>query len=125
MELVTTPAAPAAVGPYSQAIKAGGFLFCSGQLGIDPATGKLASEDAAGQARQALKNITAVLAEECLGLCDVIKTTIFLPSLDDFAAVNETYAHCFRTHKPARSTVAVAALPLKAKIEIECVAELN
>jgi len=124
MEIIATPAAPAAIGPYSQAIKSCGFLFCSGQLGIDPATGALVSEDCAAQARRALENIGAILAEECLGFSDVIKTTIFLTSMEDFASVNEVYAACFGQHKPARSTVAVASLPKGAKIEIECVAEL-
>ncbi|HEX7510958.1 MAG TPA: RidA family protein [Chitinivibrionales bacterium] len=125
MEIITTPAAPAAIGPYSQAIKSCHFLFCSGQLGVDPANGALVSEDCAGQTRQALKNIAAILAAETLGFVDVVKTTIFLTSMDDFASVNEIYAEIFGQHKPARSTVAVAELPRQAKVEIECIAELS
>ena len=111
MEIVTTPAAPAAIGPYSQAVKSCGFLFCSGQLGLDPATGNLVSGDTASQARRALENIGAVLAEESLSFSDVIKTTIYLISMDDFVKVNDIYAEIFGQHKPARSTVAVAGLP--------------
>ncbi|HAJ78343.1 MAG TPA: hypothetical protein DCO75_01105 [Fibrobacteres bacterium] len=125
MDILSTPAAPKAVGPYSQAIKACGFLFCSGQIGIDPVTNKLAAEDTKTQTEQILKNILAILAQESLNLSDVVKTTIFLESLDDFQIINDTYAKYFGCHKPARSTVQVAALPLKAKIEIECIAELG
>lgn len=125
MEIISTPSAPEAIGPYSQAIRTCGYLFCSGQLGINPETGALASEDCAGQMRQVLKNISAILAEENLTLSDVVKTTIFLTSLDDFAIVNDLYAQAFGRHKPARSTVQVAALPKQAKIEIECIAELG
>ena len=125
METISTPNAPAAIGPYSQAIQSGDFIFCSGQLGIDPATGKLISDDITAQAEQVLKNIAAILAASNRTLTDVVKTTIFLASLDDFKTVNEIYARHFGDHKPARSTVQVAALPLKAKIEIECIARMS
>jgi 2-iminobutanoate/2-iminopropanoate deaminase len=122
MEIINSPAAPAAIGPYSQAIKSGGFLFCSGQLGIDPATGKLASAEAAGQAEQIFANIRAVLAVASVDLASVVKTTVYLVTLDDFKAVNEVYAREFGGHKPARSTIGVAALPLGSRVEIECIA---
>jgi len=122
MEIINSPAAPAAIGPYSQAIKSGGFLFCSGQLGIDPATGKLASAEAAGQAEQIFANIRAVLAVASVDLASIVKTTVYLVTLDDFKAVNEVYAREFGGHKPARSTIGVAALPLGSRVEIECIA---
>jgi 2-iminobutanoate/2-iminopropanoate deaminase len=122
MEIISSAQAPAAVGPYSQAIKSNGLLFCSGQLGIDPATGKLASGEVAGQAAQVFRNVRAVLAAASLDLSAVVKVTVFLVSLDDFTVVNELYAAEFGGHKPARSTVGVAALPLGALVEIECIA---
>ena len=125
MEVINSPNAPAAIGPYSQAIKSGGLLFCSGQLGIDPAVGKLVSADVAGQAAQVFRNIRAVLAAASIDLSAVVKTTVFLASLDDFTIVNEHYAREFGGRKPARSTVQVAALPLGALVEIECIAEIT
>ena len=125
METVTTSNAPAAIGPYAQATVSAGFLFCSGQLGIDPATGALVADDTAAQAEQLLRNLRAILVAKSLTMADVVKTTIFLVSLADFKTVNEIYARAFNGHKPARSTAQVAALPLGAKIEIEFVAEVK
>jgi len=118
---VATRQAPDAVGPYAQALRAGGWVFCSGQLGLDPAGGPLPAETAA-QARQALANLRAVLAAAGCGLESVVKTTVFLTDLADFAAVNAVYAEAFGAHRPARSCVQVSALPRGAKVEIEAVA---
>ncbi len=125
MHIVETDRAPKAIGPYSQAVKAGGFVFCAGQIGIDPATGKLAGADVQTQARQALANIRNVLAAAGLHLGHVVKTTVFLASMDDFPVINGIYAQEFGIHKPARSTVQAARLPLGALVEIECIAELG
>lgn len=126
MELINNAAnVPSAVGPYSQAVKQGDFLFCSGQIPIDPATGKIDATDIEGQARQVLSNITAMLASQGLSMQHVVKATVFLTSMADFPKVNPLYAEAFGTHKPARSTIAVAALPLGALIEIEVIASLR
>lgn len=114
--------APAPIGPYSQAVRAGSELFCSGQIALDPASGQLVGEDAAAQARQALQNLGAVLQAGGMTYADVVKTTIFLIDMQDFAAVNDAYAASFEGAKPARSTVAVAALPKGARVEIEAIA---
>lgn len=125
MELINDlPQVPAAVGPYSQAVRAGGFLFCSGQIPIDPATGKIEAADIEGQTRQVLANLGALLAGQGLELRHVVKATVFLQNLADFPKVNALYAAAFAGHKPARSTVQVAGLPLGALVEIEVVAEL-
>jgi len=122
-ETVQTAAAPAAIGPYAQAVAVGPYLFCSGQIALDPATGALVEGDAAVQAAQALANLRAVLAAAGLGLADVVKTTLFLVSMDDFAAVNAAYAAAFGAGPyPARTTVAVAALPRGARVEIDAIA---
>lgn len=118
---VSTSGAPAALGPYSQAIKAGNLLFCSGQVGIDPASGELA-EGIEAQTRQALANLTAVLQAGGSGMDRVVKTTIFLASMGDFAAVNALYGEMFADAPPARSTFQVAALPRNALIEIDMIA---
>jgi len=120
-EQVQTDGAPPAVGPYSQAIRGGGFVFAAGQVGIDPQTKQLAAGVAA-QAERAIGNLNAVLAAAGSSLDRVVKTTIFLRDIADFGAVNEVYARHFGPPYPARSTVAVAALPLGAAVEIECVA---
>lgn len=120
-EVIATADAPAAIGPYSQAIKAGGFVFTAGQLGLDPATGKLA-EGVEAQTRQALANLKAILAAAGSSPAQVVKTTIFLADLADFAKVNAIYAEVFDAAPPARSTVQVAALPSSARVEIEAVA---
>ena len=119
--IIQTPKAPAAIGPYSQAIQANGFLFTSGQLGIDPASGTL-PPDIAGQTKQSLQNLGAILEEAGYQKSDVIKTVIFLKNMSDFATVNEIYAAFFGDHKPARSCIEVAALPKNGLIEIEAVA---
>jgi 2-iminobutanoate/2-iminopropanoate deaminase len=125
MELINdTPHVPAAVGPYSQAVRAGGFLFCSGQIPIDPATGKIEAADVEGQARQVLANIEALLLAQNRSLADVVKATVFLQSMADFPKVNPIYEAAFKGHKPARSTVQVAGLPLGALVEIEVIVEL-
>ncbi|MBI5706602.1 MAG: RidA family protein [Armatimonadetes bacterium] len=120
--VVSTPNAPAAIGPYSQAIKASGsFLFCSGQIALTPG-GELIETSVDDQAEQALKNLGAVLAEAGLDYENVVKTTIFLSSMEHFATVNEIYRKFFKNDPPARSTVAVAGLPRGVDVEIEAIA---
>lgn len=121
-KIITAPNAPAALGPYSHAVAAGDLLFTSGQLGMDPATGKLAGETIEAQTEQALKNLEAVLATNGMTFANVVKTTIFLADLADFATVNGIYATRFPSDPPARSCFQVAALPAGAKIEIEAIA---
>ncbi|MCB1208200.1 MAG: Rid family detoxifying hydrolase [Verrucomicrobiales bacterium] len=126
MELINdTPSVPTAVGPYSQAVKSGDFLFCSGQIPIDPAAGKIVATDVEGQARQVLTNIAALLAAQGLAMADVVKATVFLQNMADFPKVNPIYEEAFQGHRPARSTVAVAGLPLGALVEIEVIAQLR
>jgi 2-iminobutanoate/2-iminopropanoate deaminase len=122
-QAVRSENAPAPIGPYSQAVAAGSELFCSGQIALDPASGELVGTDAAAQAQQALRNLGAVLQAGGMSYDDVVKTTIFLVDMNDFSAVNEVYAAHFDTAKPARSTVAVAALPKGARVEIEAIAK--
>ena len=119
--IVSTDKAPAAVGAYSQAVKTGDLLFCSGQIALDPVTGTLAGSDIKSQTEQVMQNISAVLAAAGATFADVVKTTCFLVDINDFAAFNEVYARSF-TGKPARSCVAVAALPKGALVEVEVVA---
>lgn len=121
---VTTDKAPAAIGPYSQAVKFGNTLFCSGQIPLDPATGEMVAGGIADQTEMVMNNIDAVLSASGVGFDDIIKTTIYLVDMADFAAVNEVYGKCFGNHKPARSTVAVKSLPRGALVEIEVVAGL-
>jgi 2-iminobutanoate/2-iminopropanoate deaminase len=120
-QAISTTGAPPAQGPYSQAIDTGDLVFCAGQIGLDPTTGELA-EGVEGQADQALRNLRAVLDAAGLGFGDVVKTTIFLADIDDFAAINAVYARQMIDPPPARSTFAVAALPRGARIEIEMTA---
>jgi len=122
METITTNAAPGAIGPYSQAIKAGGLIFCSGQIPIDPATGEFVSQEIAEQTEQVLKNLGEVLAAAGASLADVVKTTVFLADMNDFAAMNEVYGRYFSENKPARATVEAARLPRDARVEIDCIA---
>ena len=122
---VTSTAAPAAIGPYSQAVRAGGFLFCSGQIPLDPTTGALVGGDVAAQTRQVLDNLGAVLTAAGAGFGDVVKTTIYLADMNDFAAVNEVYAQRFSSEPPARATVEVARLPKDARVEIDAVAAIR
>ena len=121
LQIIHTADAPAAVGPYSQAIRSGNLLLTSGQLGLDPATGTL-PEGVEAQAKQALENIGAILAEAGYAKEDVVKTTVFIRNMGDFAAVNAIYASFFGDHKPARSCVEVSALPKGGLVEIEVIA---
>ncbi len=122
---VATTAAPAAIGPYSQAVRAGDWLFLSGQLGLDPVTGAFVPGDAAAQAKQALANLSAVLKAAGADPSKVVKTTIFLKDLGDFSKVNEVYGAVFAKEPPARSTVQAARLPKEALVEIEAIAFLG
>ena len=122
MKVFNSDLAPAAKGPYSQAIEVNGFIFASGQIPIDPHTGKMVEGGVAEQTRQALINAAHVLEEAGLGLSSVVKTTVFLTDMADFAAMNEVYASFFKAPYPARSAVAVKALPKGALVEVECVA---
>ena len=119
---ITTKAAPHAIGPYSQAIKSGKLVFCSGQIPIDPRTGEIFAPSIKGQTHQVMQNLKEVLAAAELTFTQVLKTTIYLTNLDDFGVVNEIYAEYVNAPAPARACVQVAALPKKAKIEIECIA---
>jgi 2-iminobutanoate/2-iminopropanoate deaminase len=120
--IVATNQAPQAIGPYSQAVKANGFLFLSGQIPLDPVTGQMVYGGIAVQTRQVLTNIKAVLAAEGLTMANVVKTTVFLQSMDDFAAMNKVYGEFFPSEPPARSTIEVGRLPKDAGVEIEVVA---
>jgi 2-iminobutanoate/2-iminopropanoate deaminase len=119
---IQSSSAPAAIGPYSQAVVAGNTVYCSGQIALDPQTGSLVGATVAQQAEQVMKNLGAVLAAAGSGFDKVARTTIFLVSMADFAAVNEVYGKSFSNHKPARATVAVKELPKGALVEIDCVA---
>ena len=122
IDFVATPNAPRAIGPYSQATRAGGLLFTAGQVGFDPATGELVDGGIAEQTERVLLNIRAILQASGLDMANVIKTTVFLVDMADFAAMNTAYARAFGDHRPARSTVAVAALPRGARVEVEAIA---
>ena len=122
---VHSEAAPAAVGPYSQAVRAGDFLFVSGQLGIDPATKRMAEGGIENQAERALANIAAILEAAGGDMRSVVKTTVLLQSMDDFARLNQVYARFFPSDPPARATYQVAQLPLGALVEIEAIAYLG
>ena len=124
-KIVSTKDAPAAVGPYSQAIRSGSFLFCAGQIPLDPQSGQIVSDDISAQTKRVLDNVSAVLRAENLNFGHVVKTTIFLTDMGDFQTVNEIYATYFRDNPPARSTVAVSGLPKGARIEIEVIAMAN
>ncbi len=123
-QMISTNAAPAAIGPYSQAVRAGDYLYLSGQLGLEPASGQL-REGIAAQTEQAMDNIAAVLAEAGVGFGEIVKTTIFLADLADFQTVNRIYGERFTACPPARSTVQVAALPKGGRVEIEAIAYLG
>lgn len=122
-KIVRTDKAPGPVGPYSQAVEAGGFLFCSGQIAIDPATDQVVNGPVADQAKLVLENVRAVLEGSGLGMKNVVKATVFLTDMNDFSAVNEVYATYFREQPPARSTIAVAGLPKGVRVEIEVIAK--
>jgi 2-iminobutanoate/2-iminopropanoate deaminase len=121
-ELVKTADAPAAIGPYSQAIATGELVFASGQIALDPGSGQLAEGDVQTQTRRALENLSAVLLAAGSSLGQIVKTTVFLTSMDDFATMNAVYGEYFTGDPPARSTIAVAALPRGARVEIEAIA---
>lgn len=121
-EIISTENAPGAIGPYSQAVKTGNLIFCSGQIPIDPETGEFVSADVAEQTEQVLKNLSAVLKAAGSDLNNVVKTTVFLADMSDFTAMNEVYARYFSDNKPARATVQAARLPRDARVEIECIA---
>lgn len=124
LQSLATDKAPAAIGPYSQAVKFGDLLFCSGQIPLDPVSGEMSSGGINEQAERVMQNISAVLSAAGVGFDDVIKSTIYLVDMGDFAAVNEVYGRYFSSHKPARSTVAVKSLPRGALVEIEVLAAL-
>jgi 2-iminobutanoate/2-iminopropanoate deaminase len=124
IEIVSTPNAPKALGPYSQALKVGNFVFCSGQIPINPSTNEITAVTVEDQTRQAISNLSAVLSEAGTSLANVVKTTVFVKDMNDFAAVNGVYAEMFGDTKHARSCVEVARLPKDVKVEIECIAAL-
>lgn len=122
MKIIATPDAPAAIGPYSQAVRVGDLLFSAGQIALDPATMEIIAGGVAEQTERVFQNLGAVLAAEGLGFDHVVKTTVFLRDMADFGAMNEVYARFMGEHRPARSTVAVAGLPKDVRVEIEVVA---
>lgn len=124
IDIISTDKAPSAKGPYSQGVIAGDFLFCSGQIGITPATGKLAGDDIETQTRQVMKNLEEIMAAADLDFSHVVKTTVFIVCMEDFPLINKIYGKVFQNQKPARATVQVAGLPLGALIEIECIASI-
>jgi 2-iminobutanoate/2-iminopropanoate deaminase len=121
-QIITTENAPQAIGPYSQAVRAGGFVFASGQIPLDPRTGSMAAGGIREQTEQVLRNLSALLEAAGTGLDRVVKTTVFLADMDDFAAMNEVYGRYFKQNAPARSTVEAARLPRDARVEIEAIA---
>ena len=121
-EIIKTESAPAAIGPYSQAVRAGGFVFASGQIPIDPQTGEFVGGGIIEQTEQVMRNLRAVLESAGTGLESVVKTTVFLADMNDFAAMNEVYGRYFRDDPPARATVEAARLPRDARVEIEAIA---
>ena len=121
-DIITTERAPQAIGPYSQAVRAGGFIFCSGQIPLDPDTGEMRGADTRAQTEQVMENIAGVLAAAGLGFEAVVKTTIYLIDLSDFSVVNDVYGRRFTSAPPARSTVEVKGLPRGARVEIEGIA---
>ncbi|HIA00825.1 MAG TPA: RidA family protein [Myxococcales bacterium] len=122
MKVINTENAPAAIGPYSQATAINGLVFCSGQIAIDPATGRLISGNAATQTQQVMNNLKAVLAAADCSMAAIVKTTIYLRDMNDFGAVNEVYAECLNGHRPARATIEVSRLPKEALVEIDAIA---
>jgi 2-iminobutanoate/2-iminopropanoate deaminase len=121
-KIISTTEAPAAVGPYSQAVRAGSTIYCAGQIPLDPKSGQIVSQDISEQTRRVLDSVTAILRAEGLTFENIVKTTIFLTDLADFQTVNEVYGSYFKEEPPARSTVQVAALPKGARVEIEVIA---
>ncbi len=125
LNFVSSPGAPQAIGPYSQGVRANGFLFTAGQVALDPGTGELVAGGIAEQTARTLQNLLAVLGAAGSDFSQVVKTTVFLVDMAEFTAMNEVYARAFGDHRPARSTVAVAALPRGARVEIEVIATVN
>jgi 2-iminobutanoate/2-iminopropanoate deaminase len=125
LDFVSTPGAPKAIGPYSQAVRSNGFLFTAGQVALDPDKGELVSGGITEQTARALENLRAILTAAHSNFSQVVKTTVFLVDMADFTAMNEVYARVFGDHRPARSTVAVAALPRGARVEIEVIAAVS
>ena len=125
METMFIEGAPAAIGPYCHAVKTGNLVFCSGQTPLDPETMKIVGSTIEEQTRRVLTNITIVLNGIGLGLKDIVKTTVFLKSMDDFKGMNGVYAEMFDGHTPARSAIAIKKNPLDAMVEIECIAEIK
>jgi 2-iminobutanoate/2-iminopropanoate deaminase len=124
-KIISTKEAPAAVGPYSQAVRVGSTVYCAGQIPLDPKSGQIVPGDIAAQTRRVLENIAAVLRAESLGFENIVKTTVFLTNLSDFQTMNEIYGSYFKKEPPARSTVQVPALPKGANVEIEVIAVAN
>lgn len=124
-DIIATDRAPRAIGPYSQAVRAGDLVFASGQIPIDPATGEFVAGGIAEQTEQVLRNLTAVFSAAGLGLNQVVKTTVFLANMDDFTAMNEVYGRFFGAEPPARATVEAARLPRDARVEIEAIAVIG
>jgi 2-iminobutanoate/2-iminopropanoate deaminase len=124
-KIISTKEAPAAVGPYSQAVRVGSTVYCAGQIALDPKSGQIVPGDIGAQTRRVLENIAAVLRAESLGFENIVKTTVFLTNLSDFQTVNEIYGSYFKKEPPARSTVQVPALPKGANVEIEVIAVAN
>lgn len=124
-EAVSTPSAPAAIGPYSQAISAGGFLFVSGQIPLDPATGTMVDGDIAAQTHRVFKNLEEILKAGGVSFGAVVRTTVYLADMNDFPAMNEVYATYFSSPAPARATVQAARLPRDARVEIDCIAKIG
>jgi 2-iminobutanoate/2-iminopropanoate deaminase len=124
-DIITTDHAPRAIGPYSQAVRAGDLVFASGQIPIDPATGEFIAGGVAEQTEQVLRNLTAVMEAAGVGMHQVVKTTVFLADMDDFVAMNEIYARFFSEAPPARATVQAARLPRDARVEIEAIAVVS
>ncbi len=123
-EIISTENAPGAIGPYSQAVKVGGMIFCSGQIPINPVTGEFVSHAVSEQTEQVLKNLREVLGAAGADFSHVVKTTVFLADMSDFSEMNEVYAKYFGENEPARATVQAARLPRDAKVEIDCIAVL-
>ena len=121
-KIISTTEAPAAIGPYSQAVRAGSMVFCAGQVPLDPKTGQIVSEDISEQTRRVLDNLSAVLKAEGLTMANIVKTTVFLADFGDFPKMNDVYATYFTDQPPARSTVGVSTLPKNARVEIEAIA---
>ncbi|HVF70209.1 MAG TPA: RidA family protein [Chthoniobacterales bacterium] len=120
--IISTTEAPAAIGPYSQAVRAGSLVFCAGQVPLDPQSGQIVSEDIVEQTKRVLDNVTAILKAEGMTMANVVKTTVFLADFGDFGKMNEVYATYFPENPPARSTVGVSTLPKNARVEIEAIA---